>query len=281
MSDAALLVRAMRPGPPRALIAVHVLVFFAAIGAIILWVGPSATGGFTRAIFLGAIFGWVPGLIAVLTLMVFFDDRYGPDAYTAELLRRAGWLSASELTDAMRAELAEVPGPGWLLLFHGRALPHGGEHFVRVTLFADDARACPVRYGGLRVTPRLGDSADPRDRVYLGTDRLTPDERDELSELLASGREASHKGQNPASDGDSDGFQTWPGRIADGYPFTLLALRRGPGDSIEVAGNLADPDSPPRPRRVAALMLDIAQRAGAPRSQYGFIERGHLVFSER
>lgn len=277
MSEAALLVRAMRPGPPRALIAVHILAFFFAIVGLALFVGPSETGGWTRAIFLGCLFGWVPGLIAVLTLMVYFDERFGPVAYEDELLRRAGWQSFERLTELAREQWTEMPGPGWLLLFCGRALPHGGQHFVRVTLFQSGEQPCPVSYGGLRWASPAAIHLEPRERVYLGTAELLPDERDDLFEIIEAGNEA----QKSNSTEPDAGWVGAPSRVIDGYPFDLVALRRGPGDSHEVAGNLADPDGPARARRLAARMLDIAQRAGAPRSTFGTIEEGHLVFTER
>ena len=50
MSDIALIVRAQRSGPPRALILVHIAAFLATVALVVLYVGPSATGGWTRAI---------------------------------------------------------------------------------------------------------------------------------------------------------------------------------------------------------------------------------------
>ena len=276
MSDNALLLRAMRPGPTRALIALHALAFFAAIGALILLIGPSSTGSWTRAVILGVIFGWVPGLMLVLTLIVYFDERYGPVAYEEELLRRAGWQAKDTLIANARDEWTGMPGPGWLLLFYGRALPHGGEHFVQVTLQRDESLPCAVEFGGLRWA-LTGSSLDPRKRVYLGQTELLPDEREQLFELL----EEHQKGQKSDKDKGTREHKGAVSTIRDGYPFELRALRRGPGESLEFAGNLADPDGPAHTRRLAAMMLDIAQRAGAERSRYGIIDEGHLVFSER
>lgn len=282
MSDAALLVRAMRPGPPRALIGVHVLAFCAAIGAIVLWVGPSPTGGWTRAIFLGCLFGWVPGAIAVLTLVVYFDERLGPVAYEEELLRRAGWLAHEELVAQAETALTEMPGPGWLLLFYGRALPHGGQHFVRVSLFQDRDHPSPMRYGGLRFYAVAGDR-DPRRRVYHGQGELLPDEREEFFELLGAWQQSqkSATDEGPGTRVSAPDHTGATSQVRDGYPFELHALRRGPGDSLRKTGNLADSQSLAPVRQLAARMLDIAQGAGADRTRYGTVEEGHLVFTER
>ena len=274
MSDAALLMRAMRPGAPRICMAAYVLLFFATVGALVLAIGPSATGGWTRALLLGGLFGWVPGLIGVLTFMLFCEARFGPIGYETELLRRAGWQPFTSLAQSAREQWTDLPGPGWLLLFYGQALPHGGEHFVQVTLFQDEHRDCPVRYGGLRWEWATTDERDPRKRVYLGTTQLTPDERDELFDIIAAGVDGATA---PLIDGSKAGKHG----VKDGYPFDLLALRRDPDESAEVVGNLADETSPAQPRRLAALLLDVAQRAGARSNQYAVIDRGRLRYAKR
>lgn len=267
MSDIALIVRAQRSGPPRALIAVHIAAFLATVGVVVLLIGASPSGGWTRALFLGCMFGWLPGLMVVLTLLGGFDTRYGPVVYERELFRRAGWKPFESHEAEVRELWTSMPGPGWLLLFHGHALPHHDEHFVRVLLFQEEGRDCLLTYGDLRwaASPEL--HQDPRKRVHLGAGHLFPDERDELLELLAGAEREPLKG--------------WQGDTEQGYPFELLALRRGPGESFQYSGNLSDPDAPSQPRRLAAAMLDIGQRAGAERSRYGIIRDGRLVFIER
>ena len=267
MSEVQLLVRAQRLGPPRALILVHVLAFLATIGILVLWIGPSPSGGYTRALFLGAIFGWVPGLMVVLTLLGGFEVRYGPQIYTDELLRRAGWIPFSQLTAEARERSSADGDRGWLLLFCGRAVPHGGSHFVQVRLYEDEEQVCPVEYGDLRwpLTDNL--RSDPRRRVHLGDGRLLPDEWEELWDLLRGT--------------ERDPLTGWPTDETQGYPFELLAVRQGDGASFEYAGNLADANAPSRGRRLAAMLLDIGQRAGADRCRYGIIQDGRLVFVER
>jgi hypothetical protein len=171
--------------------------------------------------------------------------------FVEEFKRRHGWKGLNdELSDA-RAVMEKSGAPDWMLFLSGRGLPHGSEISMSVELRGGQRPSGRLRHVSDKVVHR-----DSGPTLILTDVQLSGDQASQLIALLVSEQGFPLASFRPS--------------VTDGFPFSIIALRREPFAESNAEGNLAGADATTLPlARLADAMLGAAHAANAGRTMYG------------